>query len=510
MSSNVKDNKKLGLAALMLMIFTSVYGFNNIPRSFYKMGYAAIPWYILSAITFFVPFAFMVTEFGSAFKNERGGIYSWMDKSVGPKFAFVATFMWYASWIVWDVSVAPGIWVPISNGIFGEDRTATWSFLGIKALTGTKTLGILAIIFFIIVTFISTKGMDKIKKVTSVGGTAVVLTNILFIVCSIILLIAKGGHLAQPIEGLKSFAASPNPKFAGNPLITLSFVVYALFAYGGIETIGGLVDETKDPKKTFPKGVMLAALVITIGYSLNILLLGIFTNWNTVMTGKNVSLGNISYITMANLGYTIGTTFGASKASAIVVGQWVARYYGISMSLALLGCFFAMTYAPLKQMIEGTPKELWPGRLGEVNKDGFPVIAMWVQAAIVCVMIALVSFGGDSMQKFFDILTAMSNVATTLPYLFMSIAFIPFKKNTSIEKPFEIFKSYGSAVFWAVVVTATVGLADIFSAIEPMIDGDLKTTIWSVAGPVIFGAIALIMHKIYENKMKNKKSENVA
>ena len=53
------DAKKLGLMSLILMIFTSVYGFNNIPRAFYKMGYASIPWFILAGITFFVPYAFM-------------------------------------------------------------------------------------------------------------------------------------------------------------------------------------------------------------------------------------------------------------------------------------------------------------------------------------------------------------------------------------------------------------------------------------------------------------------
>ena len=35
------------------------------------MGYAAIPWYIISAITFFIPFAFMIAEFGAAYKNEK-------------------------------------------------------------------------------------------------------------------------------------------------------------------------------------------------------------------------------------------------------------------------------------------------------------------------------------------------------------------------------------------------------------------------------------------------------
>ena len=60
MASSVADNKKLSLVALVLMIFTSVFGFNNIPRSFFLMGYGAIPWYILSGITFFLPFAFMM------------------------------------------------------------------------------------------------------------------------------------------------------------------------------------------------------------------------------------------------------------------------------------------------------------------------------------------------------------------------------------------------------------------------------------------------------------------
>jgi len=38
MSEKVISKKHLTLISLVLMIFTSVYGFNNIPRSFYKMG----------------------------------------------------------------------------------------------------------------------------------------------------------------------------------------------------------------------------------------------------------------------------------------------------------------------------------------------------------------------------------------------------------------------------------------------------------------------------------------
>ncbi|MFR9071038.1 MAG: amino acid permease, partial [Paraclostridium sp.] len=155
MAGNTNNAKKLTLVPLVLMIFTSVFGFANMPRAFFLMGYAAIPWYILSAILFFIPYAFMMAEYGAAFKKESGGMYSWMEKSVGPKYAFIGTFMWYASYIVWMVNVASSLWIPFSNAIFGYDATATWSLFG---LSSVKTLGILGILWIILVTYVSTKG----------------------------------------------------------------------------------------------------------------------------------------------------------------------------------------------------------------------------------------------------------------------------------------------------------------------------------------------------------------
>lgn len=505
MASNPQNNKKLTLVSLILMIFTSVYGFNNIPRSFYKMGYAAIPWYILSGITFFIPFAFMMAEFGAAFKSEKGGIYSWMEKSVGPKFAFVGTFMWYASYIIWMVNVASGVWVPISNAIFGKDTTKTWSLLG---LSGPKTLGLLGILWIIFVTFISTKGLDKIKKITSLGGTAVAALNIVLLVGAILVLIGNHGQLAQPIAGLSSFTTSPNPKYVGNVITSLAFVVYAIFAYGGIEVVGGLVDQTENAEKTFPKGVAISAVVISIGYSLGIFMVGIFTNWSNVMNTEGVHLGNAGYVVMANLGYALGNAFGASEATCVAMGAGIARFVGLSMFLALCGAFFTLTYAPLKQIIEGTPAKLWPGKMGEL-KNGMPINAMVIQCVVVCVMIALVTFGGDSMTKFFDILVAMTNVAMTLPYMFIALAFPAFKKKQEIVKPFEVFKTQGSASLWTAVVVLTVGFANVFCIIEPAINGDMLTTIYSIAGPVFFSIVAILMYGSYERKVKAN-SEDIA
>ncbi|WP_459478827.1 glutamate/gamma-aminobutyrate family transporter YjeM [Clostridium saccharoperbutylacetonicum] len=498
MKTKEKSSKKLTLIPLALMIFTSVYGFNNIPRSFYKMGYAAIPWYILSGITFFVPFALMVAEMGAAFKEEKGGIYSWMEKSIGPRFAFIGTFMWYFSYITWMVNVSSGMWVPVSNAIFGEDTTQSWSILGLQ---GPQVLGVLGIIWIITVTYTSTKGLEKIKKVTSLGGTAVLLLNVFLWIGAICVFLGNGGQLAEPIKGISSFTQTPNPKYSGDIIASLAFVVYALFAYGGIEAVGGLVDETENAERTFPKGILISSAIISIGYSLGILLVGVFTNWSTVMGIKNVNLGNASYIVMSNLGYSLGSAFGASEATAVALGHGVARFVGLSMFLALSGAFFTLMYSPLKQIIEGTPAKLWPGKIGE-TKNGLPINAMWIQATIVCIVIALVAFGGNSMAAFFNILVSMTNVAMTLPYMFIAAAFPYFKKKSEINKPFVVFKSQGVANLWTCIVVLTVGLANLFSIIQPALEGDIQTTIWSVVGPVIFSIIAWIMYWNYENKTK--------
>ena len=494
-----KDAKKLTMMSLILMIFTSVFGFGNMPRSFYLMGYAAIPWYILSGITFFVPYALMMAEFGAAFKDEKGGIYSWMEKSVGSKFAFVGTFMWYVSYIVWMVNICSGIWVQVSASIFGKDTTQTWGVLGLKP---TQVLGLLGICLIITITFTAIKGLDKIKKVSAIGGSAVAFLNIMLIVCAVFLLVAHGGKLAQPIEGMKSFAIAPNPNYLSTISI-FSFLVYAIFAYGGIEVVGGLVDRTENAEKNFPKAILIGAIIVSIGYSLGIFLFGTFTNWNSVLSSKGVNLSNNKIFMVSNLGYEIGIAFGISKAAAVGLGQWFARVFCLSGVLALMGGFFTLCYAPLKQLIEGTPAKLWPGKMGEV-KDGMPRNAMIIQCAIVVVFIVLVSFGGDAAAKFFEKLTIMTNVAMTLPYMFLSIAFISFKKKDSIKKPFEVYKNKTVATIVAVIVTFTVGFANVFSIIQPALKkGDIASTLWSIAGPVFFSIVALVMYSRYEKSCAN-------
>ena len=494
-SSITHSPKKLTLVSLILMIFTSVFGFNNIPRSFYLMGYSAIPWYILSGILFFIPYAFMMAEYGAAFKKETGGIYSWMEKSVGSKYAFITTFMWYASYIIWMVNMSSGIWVIVSTAIFGNDLTSKLSLFG---LNSTQTMGILGVLLMFTFTFIASKGLNKITKITSLGGIAVTLLNLVLLFGALIVFALNGFHLAQPMESIgTAFTVSPNPNYL-NSISIVSFMVFAIFAYGGLEAVGGLVDQTENPEKTFPKGVTIAAIVITIGYALGIYLVGMFNNWGFIANRPGVNIANFSYVTMENLGYQLGLVFGAQNSTAIFIGKIMSRYMGISMVLALMGAFFTLLYSPLKQLIEGTPREMWPEKLTELDEDEMPKNAMWLQCLIVVIFIIAVSFGGEGASKFFMKLTLMTNVAMTIPYLLIAYAFPHFKAKDEIEKPFVIFKSKTIVKIATFFTVITVGFANLTTVIEPATRGHLSDTIWMIAGPVFFTVLALIIYRRYE------------
>lgn len=71
-----KVDVKIKLGSLVLMIFSSIFGFSNSLTAYYQMGYSSIIWYIVTAILFFLPSALIFAEYGATFKGAKGGIFS--------------------------------------------------------------------------------------------------------------------------------------------------------------------------------------------------------------------------------------------------------------------------------------------------------------------------------------------------------------------------------------------------------------------------------------------------
>ena len=87
------DSKRIKWSTLAFMAFSTVWGFGNVLNGFiYFNGIQSIFSWILMFALYFVPYALMVGELGSAFKTSGGGVSSWIFGTTGAKAAY------YAGW----------------------------------------------------------------------------------------------------------------------------------------------------------------------------------------------------------------------------------------------------------------------------------------------------------------------------------------------------------------------------------------------------------------------------
>ncbi|TDR80620.1 amino acid/polyamine/organocation transporter (APC superfamily) [Paludibacterium purpuratum] len=508
------------------MFFTSVLGFSNVSRGIFYMGQSSILFYVFTGFSFFLPYSIICAEMGASFKNEKGGIYSWIEKSVGGSFGrklgFITIFMWWFSYVVWMMNVASMITIPLSYVLSPFiDGGFSHATKMVKDLLGPVGMGLIGIVVISLITYLITHGVTKLAKLASVGGIAVMSLNVILIVCSLFILISHGFHPASTYSWADMTTVPKFSKYAGDGLIGMvglfGFAVYAIFAYGGVEAVGGLVDKLENPEKNVKRGLLIGAGVGIFVYCFGIFAATWFIDRNSVqvmhdiMTTKQGGTGlfyagNAVYYFMYTLGSTVGSSLHLSASACGTLGNIFAAYTGVSMFCALSGAFFVLIYAPLKQMIEGVPQGIFPASWSKENKNGMPTVALMWQLGLVIFLVLISTLGGDAVADLVQNLVTLTNVTMTVPVIFIIYAYIHYLKNDKVEKPIRIFKSDGTGITMAWCAMLTIGFANLFTVAEPLIHvymGDdvatnMKEALMSIGGVVVFAIIGWYMVARYE------------
>ena len=432
-----KKNKEILWYTLAFMAFSTVWGFGNVINGFSEYnGLKAIVSWVLIFTIYFVPYALMVGELGSAFKTSGGGVSSWIHETIGPRIAY------YAGWTYWVVHMPY-----ISQKPSGFMISASWAIFQDKRISSMNTalLQLSCLVVFLIALYIASKGLNPLKKIATFAGTSMFVMSILFIILMLAAPAITDANLNAIDWSFKTFMPTFDVKF----FTSLSILV---FAVGGCEKISPYVNQVKDPETGFSKGMIALAIMVAVCAILGTISLGMMFDSNNVP--KDL-MTNGAYYAFQKLGeyYHIGNTFVIIYAITNLIGQFAVLIISID--------------APLRMLLNSADKEFIPEKLFVKNKYGAYINGHKLILVIVSILIILPAFGIGSVDELVKWLVKLNAICMPLRYLWVFVAYIALKKAGEKFNPeYKFVKNRTLGIIigaWCFVFTAFACIGGIYS-----------------------------------------------
>ena len=475
----MEQSKKMKWYTLAFMAFSTVWGFGNVMNGFvYFNGIQVIFSWILMFALYFVPYALMVGELGSAFKTSGGGVSSWIHETIGPKFAYYAGWTYWACHITYIASKGSGglkalSWMVFQNGTTYDTFPTLWVQLATLAV-------------FLIFCWVASRGLNPLKKLSTIAGTSMFVMSILYI------LMMFAAPAINPGGGYVSMDFSLGnliPKFNLGYFTSLSIPV---FAVGGCEKISPYVNKVENPSKGFPKGMVALAVMVMVCAILGTIAMGMMFDPAVINESPetfNSYVSNGAYWSFQKLGqyYGVGNLLLIIYAACNMIGQFSVLVLSID--------------APLRMLLDNeNARQFIPSGLLKKNKYGAYVNGIWMIVILSGSIILIQSFVPGAATVLAQ-LTKLNSVTMPLRYLWVFAAYIALRKSLNKFNPeYKFTKNQGLAFLaggWCFFVTAICCLMGMY------VEGDLFLTAMNVITPFALTALGLILPIIKKNEKTN-------
>jgi len=455
------------------------------------MGSKSLPWLLISAFGYFIPYALIVAQYTRQYGHKSGTIYDWLKDSLSPQAAFVTVFLWYCSYFTWMVSLFMKLLIPISILFCGQDVSSQLRWL---QLPTQFWLSIFAIAAVLLMTFLISRGFQTIVSFLKISSWAMAGLFFLSLVNNLLVI-----HL-QPDQfwaNLKNSFAAPT-FFAGSGehfFTQLPFFIFSITAFGGLDTVASLADRTKDSRQRFPKAVIYSTGMIALLYFSGILLWSGAMNLDSLRQLKDTHLGNLMYHLMGSSARQLSSFLDLSPKTTGFIEQIYIRYTAFTMLAAYLSLLSSILYGPLKSLLKGTPTAIWPTRWLQLNRQQMPVRALWLQASLVALTILFLAWNQPFLANLYNQLTYMTNVARAIPYLIVASSFPFFLKKKVVPPEQLLIEPYSINVGFSLSVCCCIFFAIGFQIYEPLRVGDYLNASTLLLGPATFSLFAFWLFK---------------
>ena len=471
--------KKLTWKNLALMAFVMVWGFGNVVNNFANQGLKVVGSWIIIISLYFIPYALMVGELGSTFKDGKAGVSTWIKSTMGPRLAYLAGWTYWVVHVPYlaqkpqSILIALG-WVVTQNGKFING----FSPLVLQSVT---------LVLFLFFLWFASRGVNSLKKIGTIAGISVFVMSMLYIVMMIAAPSITGVKIATAHITLKSFI----PDFNFAYFTTISMLV---FAVGGCEKIAPYVNDTKEPSKNFPKGMIVLAIMVAMSALLGSVAMGMMFDGNNIPIDLKMNGQYYAFKTLGNY-YGVGNLFLILYAIANMLAQISALAFSID--------------APLKILFAEGDKKYIPASLMKTNKYGAPINGYKMTAVLVGILIIVPALGIGDMNTLFNWLLDLNSIVMPIRYLWVFLAYMALrgfaKKKFSSE--YKFIKNDKMAFIigsWCFAFTAFACIMGMFPKVKPNSPEYTFQLMLNLLTPFVLLCLGLILPLIV--KISNKRN----
>jgi amino acid transporter len=410
----LRREKPIRMFDMLLFIVSGILVLDTVAAGA-AIGVQGLTFWIILGVFFFLPYALLTAELGSAWPQE-GGIYVWVREAFGPFWGSMTAWLYWINLAYW----APSVFV-----LFVGTAIVAWDLEISQFWEAVIVIGLIWLTVLIVLA-----PLKYSKWVPSVSAVVKVIVILVLGIAGIVYAVRFGSP--------NSFAASEwVPSLEAN----WSFVPVIVWSLMGFEIMNSAGDAIRDPRRDVPKAIIGAALLIIGAYMLGII--GILSS---------VPLEDVSIV--AGIAEALKSSFGELFGGA----TWLFDLLVLLILFAFIGNMVTWTIGANHTIGATGLDKTAPGLFGHYNRWGTPDYAIYL-TGIVATVLTIINYAAfGTREDIFWTIFSLSAVVFLLPYLLMFPAFLVLRsKAPDQERPYRV--PGGPAGAWIVTILCWVAMA---------------------------------------------------
>jgi len=379
--------KNIGLFALVMFIVGSIDSVRNLPATAF-FGPSLVFFFILSALFFLLPGAFVAADLAAAFP-EKSGVYQWVKLAFGEKTAFLAVWLQWVNTLVWFPTMLAFI-----GGTFAY-------FINPDLAQNNHFILALIVVVFWTLTMLNLCGIEISARFASICALIGVILPMGLIIVLSLLWLGKGAPLQVQFtlaNFIPSFTKMDN-------WFSLTAIMTSCL---GIELTAVHMTNIQNGARNFPKAMLMAVIIILI----------------------TMILGSLA-IVMVVPADMIQLNQGVIQAMQIFLDDYHLKWLLVPIVMMVLigsiGELVNWMISPARGLFQATEDHFLPAFLLIKNSKGVSKYIGILQAVIVTI-VAMAFLYMPSVNSSYWLLTALSTQLYMLMYVLMFAAAIKIER----------------------------------------------------------------------------------